>query len=252
MEMTLRSDLLDAVDALTVGSRTKVIHHSTDGAALCTPECPVEPHTHTSVVENDSLLTQLDAAIRETFSDRPGGASSLAHTRGMLDSTALFLFTRISSQIADWARMVGVPHRGNPSDMLRAWYVAWSVDHDVEADRPRASMLRSWAGQIVAALDPEETIQRKDRCPNPECVQGTDRFTGHPTWWDRSAREERLFPLIVTYRPGSTDPEESSELAPSAQAAVNAAVARCRACGTEWTARALAWELERAAQNGDE
>ncbi len=247
METTLRSDLLGAVDALTLPTRTKVIHHSTDGAALCTTECSGEPHTHTSTVENDSLLTQLDAAIRETFSDRPGSASSLAHTRGVLDSTALFLFMRIYSQITDWARAAGAPHRETPAESLRAWYVV----RDEEQDAARARILRGWAAQIVAALDPEETIQRKERCPEPDCVQGTDPLTGHPTWWDRGAREERLFPLIVTYRPGASD-GDGSELAPSVQAAVNAAVARCRACGTEWTARALAWELERVSREQEE
>lgn len=250
-EPDTRADLLAAVDALTVGTRTKVIHHSDDGVALCTDGCPATAHTHTSVVEHDSLLAQLEAAILGEMSTLNGSASSLAHTRGVLDSTALYLCTRIASQIADWARMAGAPHRGAPAETLRAWYVVWAAgEQEPGADRAKASMLNGWAGQIASTLDPEETIQRKEPCPNPECVQGVDPLTGRATWWDRNSREQRLFPLILTYRPGATDPDDAQgELSPSVQASIEAATARCRACGTEWTARALAWELEQAAES---
>ncbi len=257
--MTLRSELLDAVDALTLPTTTMVIHFSDDGTALCRPrvgfgpECGPEPHTHTKWVQHEPLLEQLNTAIRETLAARPGGGASLAHTRGMLDSDALYLFTRMSTTIADWARLAGAPHRGEPAAVLRGWYVAWAQrEREEAAERSIIAALGRWAAQIRATLEPEETMLRKERCPNPDCTQGTDALTGNPTWFDRAAREERMFPLVITYRPTDHDPENVPDaLAPTVQAAVNAARARCRACGTEWSARGLAWELEHAKELAD-
>jgi hypothetical protein len=235
-EPDTRIDLLNAVDALTVGTRTKVIHHSSDGDVHCTSECVEGQHTHISTAVQAPLLTQLNDAIRETMSARPGGGASLAHTRGMLDSDALYLFSRIASTISDWAYQLDVPHRATPVEMLRAWYVKRNEsEHDDASDRFLTKVLRGWEGQINATLDPSEEQTLEEPCPNPDCPQGVDEHTGRPIWWNRQTRTSQTNPLIVSYRK-----DEPAKLVDNARA-------RCRACGTEWSARALAWELERAA-----
>lgn len=231
-----RSDVLDAVDALSLPTSTKVVSHSDDGQALCTPVCPDHVHTHTRRVEHESLLDQLEAAIRETMAARPGGGASLAHTRGMLDSDALFLFSRISSTISEWAFAVGAHHRGAPASVLRAWFVAWGQsEHPEESERISVMLMRRWAERIRATLDPHDEQTIEEPCPDAECPQGRDEYTGRAVWWNRQTGTAQTNPLVVMYRK-----DDGREM-------VDKARARCRACGTEWSARALAWELEQAA-----
>jgi hypothetical protein len=184
-------------------------------------------------VPQEPLLVQLEAAIREAMASTQGDQTS-KHTRGIIDGDALYLFTRISSQISDWAFAVGAPHRGSPVELLRSWFVAWcqSIRGDAE-DAFRTAVLRKWEASIRAKLDPLDEKILPDPCPNPECVQGFDEHTGRPVWWDRATREARLFPLVVSYRR-----DDGPQM-------VERARVRCRACGASWSARELQWVLER-------
>ena len=205
--------LREAVDALTNPTYTKV---DQDGRI--------------TRLEHPPLLDQLHTAIREAMAATQGDQTS-KHTRGVLDVDALHLFTVIASQISGWAYQAGAPHRGTPAATLRAWFVVWCQSvREPAADRFHRAVLTRWAGQIRSKLDPPDEKILPYPCPHPECVQGFD--AGRPVWWDRSAREARLFPLVVTYRR-----DDGPRLVENARA-------RCRACGASWSVRELQYELE--------
>lgn len=207
-------DLLTVVDELTTHQHTKELVAG-----------------RTVHIVHDPLLTQLEQAIRENFNTTQGSDTSLKFTRGILDADALYLFTRIRSQITDWARMVDAPRRDTPAEQLRAWYVKFT-----EQDRPdtfHVRQLTAWASAIRSKLDPWDEWLHPDPCPNPDCPQGTDDM-GRPVWWDRSTGEPAPYPVAVLFR--RTDGARM----------VDNAHARCRACGQTWNVRELAWAMEHA------
>lgn len=210
------SELLDAVDALTLPIIDRVPHG--EGVAI---------------VSQAPLLEQLDAAIRGQMATTAGGAATLISARGVLDSEALFQMVRITSQIKDWCRSVSVETRAEPVDLLRSWYVAYAASNPEEAgERFYTGQLRKWRALIEDKLDPANEQLLPEPCPNPECPQGVDERTGRPIWWDPRTREPQTDPLVIRYRKS-----DGADI-------VNKARARCRACGQEWSVRELAWEIE--------
>jgi len=203
-----RNVLLDAVDALTLDVRSKVLQE-VDGRMV------------TATVTLPPLLNQLEEAIRGTIGK--GGSGALAHQRNMLDADALFRFTKISSTIKDWARMAGatITH-DDPAKTLRGWYTAYQVTKvTVDAERFYGRQMEGWAKQIADKLNPPRIWDLPNPCP----------VCGASTWWSKSTHEEYARPLIVEYH------ETGANL-------IQDAKAMCRACEQVWSVRELAYAIE--------
>lgn len=215
------NDILDAVDALSRPVHVRVTQEIPKGKQVIQ-------------IEHPPLLEQLEAAIRGEMNSAAGSSESLPSTRGMLNADALYAFTRITAMIRDWSHMVHAPRRDTITEQLRAWFVVFSQTDKDGAFQLR--VMRGWKSLIEATLDPPDELVHPDACPNPECPQEVDEYTGRPTWWDSKMRERRTDPLVTHFR--RTDREH----------VVENAVSRCRACGTVWSARALQYELEQVAE----
>lgn len=222
------TDLLDAVDQLTKPVFVKVIQHF--GA---------EEIPRTTRIEHAPLLDQLEQAIVGAMDTKAGSSASLKFTRGVIDSEALFHFLRIKTMIADWCHMVGVEPTGHPTNDLRAWYAA-QLAVQRESDTWHVSKIRSWGAVINERLDPHDVMDLPHPCPVTDCPQDFDSGLGAFVWYDPKTREKYLRPLVVEYR--ATDEAEM----------VAKATGRCRACGTTWSVRALAHDLEHAAREATE
>lgn len=193
------SDLLEAVDALTKPTRTKVIQD--DGTV--------------AIIVQDSLLTQLEAAIRSSMGGSTGGAS-LPSEGSPLDVGALFESVKITAAIGDWCRIEKVqPIRESTPDLL-AWHAAY-IGRPHDSDDFYVKQLNGWVRKITAMFDRPREKDLPDPCPT----------CGAKSWWRDGAEYYR--PLVVKYRPD--DP-------------VGSATALCRACEKAWSARELAYELE--------
>lgn len=164
------SDLLDAVDDLTLSKPVKVL--TDDG--------------HTWATE-DPLLVQLQEAVSSSI--RSGsGSGGAAWTRNVLDSDALHQAAIITSQIGDWCRMAGIKATRDPVKDLRAWYVA-----RLTATNPETfylDQLRKWAGQIRGMVSRPKTIEITSPCP--VCGQGD---------YTNDLGETIRHPLALTYNP---------------------------------------------------
>ena len=196
------SELLDAVEALTKPRKSKVVQSNAAGI------------TCTSVVVLPSLLEQLDQSISSSMGRSTAGAS-LASQSSPLDTGALFEAMKITSQIEQWCRGVGVRATRSAAVDLPAWYVATLSQRD-DHDR-HVRQLQKWAHLIESLLDRPREKDLPDECP--QC--------GAKSWWRDGA--EYFRPLIVRYR--EDDP-------------VGSAMAACRACEKVWNARELAFILE--------
>lgn len=198
-----RNDLLDAVDGLTKPIRNKII----------------QDHGTVTVVL-PALLEQLDAAIRQTVGDRGGGA--LANERSPLNNEALYKATIITSQIRDWARMVGLTPKpaDKPWGTLRQWYIAYCNTHR-QTDDTYVNQLNNWHNQIVNMFDPPRIHDFPNPCPT----------CGATSWVNETDGLTYNRPLVITYKPDSTD-------------LIQQAKGMCRACNKVWTARELAYTLE--------
>jgi hypothetical protein len=177
------SDLLDAVDGLTLPQRFKQMQD-----------------TEVVTVELPPLLMQLDAAIRSSMGGTAAGASA-AFESSLINSAALFKLMQISSQVADWCRIRHLmPTRGDTPGNLRLWYVSTLVG-DFE---PAFYVLKldEWAGAIRTLLDPPRQKDLPDPCPAEDC--GADR------WW-KNQTEGGLRPLVVYYRLGEPIEKGSAE-----------------------------------------
>lgn len=199
------TELLDAVDALT---KPPVLHQTiTDSRFTC-------------VVYDTPLLDRLESEIR--FSLSREASKSLPGQRIPINSGALQLFMRISSQITDWAHGAkATVYKGDPGRTLRAWYVAWvQVVRSDDAVAARVRLLHTWAGQIRRELEPPRQRDLPDPCP--QC--------GASEWWRDGERYPR--PLVV-------EPPRNPE-----RNLIDESTATCRACDKRWGARELAYELE--------
>lgn len=207
--MPEHDDLLDAVDALT---RPVVIHLpqiDDDGKWL---------RAHTT--ELPPLLTQLQTAIAQSMSGKGGGGNPA--TRGVLDSDALFRFTKIATTVGDWCRIENVTPTRNPTVDLRRWYAARLANTDRD-DRFYIRELHAWAGQIETKLDPPRRLEITAPCPECEAASYWENGESHP------------FPVVMEYQEHSTD-------------ILRTARAVCRSCEHQWTGsselRALRWEID--------
>ena len=203
------TDLLEAVEALTKPSRTKVVQ---DDGNVVTVELP-------------SLLDQLDAAIRGSIVGI-GGSGSLANERNMLNGDALHKAMTIKSVVKDWARMAGVKpvHGATVTEILRRWYVAYvgkSTEHT--ADRFYLGQLTGWAEQITAMFNPPRVRELPDPCPDCHAVE----------WENEADGLMYLRPLQIQFQPDLPD-------------LISNAKGICRACPKTWSARELAYEIENA------
>ncbi|MGW9587477.1 DUF7341 domain-containing protein [Microbacterium sp. NPDC055455] len=201
----MSNELLDAVDELT---KPVVLHHT------------VADSRFTCIVYDTPLLDRLQEEIR--FSLSREGSKSLPNQRIPLNSGALMLFMRISSQVADWAHGArGVVYKGDPSRTLRAWYVAWSQTQREPGEiNARVKLLHGWAASIRRELEPPRQRELPDACP----ACGADEY-----WRDG----ERLPKPLVLEIPRNPD-----------LSLIDESTAACRACDKRWGARELAYELE--------
>lgn len=209
------NELLDAVDALT---KPVVLHQM------------IADSRFTCVVYDTPLLDRLQSEIR--FSLSREGSKSLPNQRVPINSGALMLFMRISSQITDWAHGAkSVVYKGDPNRTLRAWYVTWvQVRREPDAVTARTRILTGWAASIRREIEPPRQKDLPDPCPT----------CGATEWWRDGERYPR--PLVVE-SPRNPDVNLIDE-----------STAMCRACAKVWTARDLATELDQTAnkQNGSE
>ena len=212
--------LLESVDALTKTVRTKVIQDGPIGSGL--------DGQQTVTIELPPLLEQLDDAIRSSMGGASTSGASLAFEGAVLNTGALFTAMKISSQIRDWCRIVGVTPVKHSGDDLRAWYVATltrNTGHEVE--QARITILNSWAAQIRALLDPPRERDLPDACP----------VCGAVEWWDPKDGKKYLRPLVIRYRPNT-----GADM-------IQQAKAMCRGCETVWGVRELAYAIEHRADD---
>ncbi|RZU64919.1 hypothetical protein EV379_1230 [Microterricola gilva] len=165
------TDLLEAVEALTKPTRTKVIQD--DGTV--------------AIVVQDALLVQLETAIRSSMGGSTGGAS-LPSEGSPLDVGALFESLKITAAIGDWCRLVGVkPSRKSVPDLID-WHTAY-IGRPSEADDFYISQLNGWVRMITAMFDRPREKDLPDPCPVCDAK----------SWWRDGAEYYR--PLVVKYRP---------------------------------------------------
>lgn len=221
MKTETESPLLDAVDDLTKPTRKKIIQDGPIGSGL--------DGQNVATVVTPALLDQLDSAIRSSIGGASTSGASLAFEGAVLNTGALFTAMKISSQIQDWCRMVGVKPVKNSTTDLRSWYAATlATTTDTKVDTYRVKVLRGWAGKIRGLLDPPRERDLPDSCP----------VCGATEWWDPKTGTKYLRPLVIHYRPNGPDMLQQAR-------------ALCRACEQVWNVRELAWELEnRHAETG--
>jgi hypothetical protein len=162
------TDLLDAVDALTKPTRTKVIR---------------DDNTVTTLV-HESLLVQLAAAIRSSIGGTIAGGG-LSSERNLLDNDALYQSMQISSAIGTWCHQADVRRTGVLADDLLAWF---EVRPDA-GDFYTGEMVK-WANFIRAKMDPTKALEVVGECP--ECSA---------TVWVDGEGVEHPRPVIVSYLP---------------------------------------------------
>ncbi|WP_100811773.1 DUF7341 domain-containing protein [Microbacterium sp. BR1] len=207
--------LLDAVDALTKPTQTKVVQWITvDGVekTIATP------------VHHESLLDQLEAAIRGVMDGTAGGNASTSSTRSLLNADALYQFVLIENAIREWCRLGGVATKKHPAGNLRAWYVARLAHHDLD-DTWHIAQLEAWARTIRGIVNPARVMEITTACPT----------CGADTWTDADGTVYR-HPVRVEYREG---PEDD---------VLRHARGMCRACDMVWLGghalRALRWQID--------
>lgn len=203
--MTELTELLDAVDSLT---KPAVLHHT------------IADSRFTCVVYDTPLLDRLQNEIR--FSLSREGSKSLPNQRVPINSGALMLFMRISSQITDWAHDAkATVHKGDPGRTLRSWYVAWTqTEREAGSVAGRVRLLTGWEASIRREIEPPRQKDLPDPCPS----------CGASEWWRDGESYPR--PLVVE---SPRNPDRSL---------IDESTAHCRACDKRWGARELAYELE--------
>lgn len=206
--------LLEAVDALTLPTNTRVVQEDGD-------------KTVTNFVHHEALLTQLENAISSTIGAGAGRAMTTKWALNVLDSDALYQFTIISSTIRDWCRLAGAGRHAHPTDGLRAWYTTrLPLDDDTRAieDPFHLATLHKWAAIIRAKLNPSRSLEITAACP----------ICHSETWTDSDGSTYR-HPIKVTYH------DQDPDILATAQAL-------CRACERVWRGshqlRELRWDVD--------
>lgn len=229
------SDLLTAVDALTLPSVVKV--KQSDGDREWTTEC-----------RQDALLIQLRDAVAGGIGSHAG--ASAARERMPIDAGALELWAHIEGVVSSWywaipdvrlsRREVMMRSGVDVSMRLRVWYVhhanqvrAGKVSQlaDLEVTR----MVEGWVSKIRGTFDPVirldfyELVDGKPMpvaCPIEECGA---RYAFDPKTGDR------IIAVVLEYRDLGAE-------------TIDKAVGRCRSCEHEWAGgygvRELAYYLD--------
>ncbi|RLK47633.1 DUF7341 domain-containing protein [Microbacterium telephonicum] len=190
-------DLRNAVDDLTQPTRTRITQL-------------VNGTTYTRNLEQEPLLTQLEAAIHGSMRSGSGASSNLPGETIPLDGDALYRFTIISTQIVDWCRLAGLPRPAHPIDGLRAWQAATLAT--LTDPTWHVHTLRGWVGEIRNGLLPPREKQLLAACYMDECGATTylaDDDQGRPV--------EMRWPLRFRWRDRVQD-----------------GVLVCLACGSRW------------------
>lgn len=194
------TDLLDAVDALTLPTHTLVVQTITINGR------ETEQSTR---IEHPPLLTQLEDAIRGVMDGSEGGAATVAFTRSVLNAAALQAFMVIDGQIREWCQIEKATVSNHPGESLRSWYAArLSRLHD--DDGWHVKRLRRWESTILTTVQPPRTLELTVPCP----------ACGSDTWLDFDGAVYR-HPVQVSYREGDAD-------------ILRDARASCRSCSKTW------------------
>lgn len=164
------SDLLDAVDDLTLPRNVKV---QTDSGYTWASE--------------DALLVQLTEAVASGLGS-PSGGSAAPWARNLLNTDALHAAGMITSQIVDWCRLVKAPTTRNATIDLRSWYVAFVATQGESLDIFYTRKLRKWAGEIRGMLNPPKMIQMTSACP--ECREA---------FYPNEDGDPVPYPIVVQY-----------------------------------------------------
>jgi hypothetical protein len=222
-ETDTTTNLLDAVDALT----HPVLHpHVQD---ILDADTGKKVGTQRINVELPSLLTQLEEAIRADMGGSSKGAGDPAW-RVLIDGDALYKFAQVTTQIQSWCQLLGIRPSRAPQNIaadLRAWYVEFMTKPAREgATEFHERKLWDWVTMIQGKLDPAREQDLPDRCPSCDAAE----------WWDPKTAERYPRPLVIRYRQSFDG------------SVVQRAKAQCRACGEQWGARELAYELEQRHQ----
>lgn len=213
----MTEQLLDAIDALTLGRIEHITQTTDDGTFI-----------RSVPVSHPSLITQLEqAATPSTGND--GGSKSAMNSREPINSEALFEFAKITSEIRAWCRIEKIdPSRDitkTGSDRaihdLRAWYVSF-VTYERDATFHTTEIWR-WVRRIEARLDPPK--RREIMVPCPICKT--------TTWLDNDG-DQHPYPLLIEYR---IEDERMTRLR-----------ALCQACENVWLGYEAVEELSEVIQ----
>lgn len=185
--------LLAAVEALTKPTRTKHVQDVIERWTTKDEEGVEHEHAkitgqQTVTIEHAPLLDQFRDAVNPS-TNTTAGASALASMRNVLDSTALYEYTKIASQTADWCRIVHIDPVRDARLNLVHWYPRFrDLNGDDQARNWYATQLRSWANLIRSHLDPPK--RRDILYPCPVC--------GKTAW--SNGDEGGMWPLELRYR----------------------------------------------------
>lgn len=269
--MTSRSELLAAVDALTLPYTTKVMQ-SNDAGVHCI-----------TTIEHTPRLQQLRESIVGGIGSH-GAASN--EPRLPFDAGALALYDAIEATIGAWfVDLTGKPVYPSPEQTLRQWYIAFN-DADQKGDVPdmdrweRTAQIRTWARQIDGKFDPIKQIELTVSIREPLMVPvvryrtNDDGYrvpvplrdeTGTPLMQvKRHWRTKEPMSRLIERRPASCpecgentahDPKTGDkilalvlEYRDESVQTMDRAVIRCRSCDTVWEGaagcRAVSWEIE--------
>lgn len=182
-----------------------------------------------TTINEPSKLHQLETHIASSLGGNSGGAT-LANERLVFNAAILEVWQVMTSTLRQWRRAdlnypTVTPNAEQFEAALREYLrVALYIGMHEDVFAMRAATINSWCRQIYTTLDPpREAVLPNTACP--EC--------GETDYWKDGALYPH--PLVFRYRLGTRH-------------VVDAATGHCRACGTDWTARALAWDLEEAAE----
>lgn len=184
------TELNDVVDDLTLPRNVKI--ETDDG--------------HTWATE-DALLVQLREAVSSSLNSGSGAGGSPS-TRNVLDGDALYKAAIITSQIGSWCRIVGATITRDAVVDLRAWHAAFIGRN--EPEEFYIGMMRGWAREIRAAVNPPKLVEITAPCP--VCGEGS---------YVNDMGERITNPLALTYRPDSDHMWKNSRV-------------MCRACDAVW------------------
>jgi len=223
--MTDTDPLLAAVEALTKPTRTKYLQDVIE--RWTTKDAEGVEHEHAKVidrktvtVEHAPLLDQFRDAVLPS-SNTAAGSPSLDSTRNVIDSTAMYEYSKIAAQTADWCRIVNAQTVRDARLNLLHWYPRFRyLNAAPQAESWYVNQLRAWARLIRAHLDPPR--RRNITYPCPVC--------GQSSW--RNDDEGGMWPLELRYRV-----DENNR--PIIENAI------CRACEpvTTWETPAAVYEL---------